>query len=143
MTRTFFADTSFLVAFYNVRDDNHKAARNFIADLIRKKETVRFIITDYIFDETLTTVLNRGGKQLAIEVARKIFSSPTISIATINPEIFSKAYELFIDYTDQEWSFTDCCSIAFLKEYLHSPAIHVAAFDNHFVTAGFQTVPKC
>jgi len=30
MTRTFFADTSFLVAFYNVRDDNHKTARNFI-----------------------------------------------------------------------------------------------------------------
>src|SRR3972149_4673998 len=108
MTRTFFADTSFIV------------------DLIRKKETVRFIITDYIFDETLTTILNRGGKQLAIEVATKIYTSPTISIATINREIFSKAYELFVGYADQEWSFTDCCSITFLKEYLHSPAIHVA-----------------
>ena len=141
MTRTFFADTSFLVAFYNVRDDNHKTARNFIAELIRKKETVRFLITDYIFDETLTTILNRGGKQLAIEAAGKMFHSPTISIATINPEIFSKAYKLFVGYADQEWSFTDCSSIAFLKEYFRGRVIHVAAFDNHFVTAGFRTVP--
>ncbi|MBI4389691.1 MAG: hypothetical protein HY580_05875 [Nitrospinae bacterium] len=54
MKQTFFADTSFLVAFYNSRDDHHRQARDFIADLSKRKANTGFIITDYIFDETLT-----------------------------------------------------------------------------------------
>jgi predicted nucleic acid-binding protein len=60
MTQTFFADTSFLIAFYNIRDDHHTVAKDFIAKLIERKENVLFHITDYIFDETLTTILNRA-----------------------------------------------------------------------------------
>lgn len=141
MRQTFFADTSFLVAFYNSRDDHHRQARDFIADLSKRKANTGFIITDYIFDETLTTILSRGGKRLAIEAAEKIFSSSSISIMTIDPEIFGQSYDLFIRYADQEWSFTDCSSIAFLKTHLAERPISVATFDKHFVTAGFQTVP--
>ncbi|MBI5427751.1 MAG: type II toxin-antitoxin system VapC family toxin [Nitrospinae bacterium] len=141
MTQTFFADTSFLVAFHNVRDDHHKQARGFIGKLSERKEAARFLITDYIFDETLTTILNRGGKRLAIEAAEKIFSSPAISIMTIDADIFSQAYNLFIHYADQEWSFIDCSSIAFPRAHFAARPISVATFDRHFVAAGFQTVP--
>lgn len=141
MTLTLFADTSFLVAFYNVHDDHHEQARGFIAGLMERRETSRFLITDYIFDETLTTILNRGGKRLAIEAAEKIFSSPSISIVTIDAEIFRKAYGLFTHYADQEWSFTDCSSIAFLRRHFQKRPIPVATFDHHFTAAGFQTVP--
>lgn len=141
MTQTFFADTSFLVAFYNSHDDHHQEARAFIAQLTERKVTVQFLITDYIFDETLTTILNRGGKRLAIEAARKIFSSPSISILTVDAEMFSKAYELFIGYADQDWSFTDCSSIAFLKEHFQNRPVPVATFDRHFAVAGLETVP--
>jgi predicted nucleic acid-binding protein len=141
MTRTFFADTSFLVAFYNAHDDHHREARAFIAGLIELEERAEFFITDYIFDETLTTILNRAGKLLAIGAAKKIYSSPSISIVTISPEVFSKAYELFIRYADQEWSFTDCTSISLLREHFPKRLIPVATFDQHFRAAGFQTVP--
>lgn len=142
MKQTFFADTSFLVAFYNKDDDRHKQVRIFMGELIADKTDANFIITDYIFDETLTTILCRGGKRLAIEAAEKIFSSSSISIMTIDPEIFGQAYDLFIDYADQEWSFTDCSSIAFLRTYFAEHPISVATFDKHFITAGFQTVPS-
>ena len=139
MTQTFFADTSFLVAFYNIRDRHHLPARAFIAKLSERKESVHFLITDYIFDETLTTILSRGGKQLAMDAGQRIFTSTIITIQTIDEKLFRQAYEIFIRYADQEWSFTDCSSIAFLKKHPHP--ISVAAFDRHFVTAGFQTFP--
>lgn len=141
MTRTFFADTSFLVAFYNTRDDHHHQARTFIDELIESEDPAEFLITDYIFDETLTTILNRSGKQLAIEAAKKIYASPNIPIMTISPEVFSKSYDLFIRYADQEWSFTDCTSIAILREHFQRRPIPVATFDQHFRAAGFRTVP--
>ncbi len=141
MTQTFFADTSFLVAFYNTRDDHHPQARTFIAGLSESEDPSEFLITDYIFDETLTTILNRSGKRLAIEAAKKIYSSPNIPIITISPEVFSAAYELFIRYADQEWSFTDCTSIALLREHFQKRPIPVATFDQHFRAAGFRTVP--
>jgi hypothetical protein len=141
MTDVIFADTSFLVAFYNRRDDYHQKARDFISELIDRGQNTQFLITDYIFDETLTTILNRSNKHLAIQAARKIFSSSFISIATVDPAIFSKSYELFIRYTDKEWSFTDCSSITFLREHFQNRSVQVATFDQHFAAAGFQTVP--
>ena len=141
MTQTFFTDTSFLVAFYNTRDDHHQQARTFIAGLIEFEESAEFLIIYYIFDETLTTILNRSGKRLAIDAAKKIYSSLNIPIITISPEVFSAAYELFIRYADQEWSFTDCTSIALLKEHFQKRPMQVATFDQHFRAAGFRTVP--
>jgi predicted nucleic acid-binding protein len=49
-----FADTSFLVAFYNKRDKNYQEARNFISE---SDKNIAFIISDYIFDEVLTVLL--------------------------------------------------------------------------------------
>jgi uncharacterized protein len=141
MTHTFFADTSFLIAFYNIRDDHHAAAKELIAKFIERKENVQFHITDYIFDETLTTILNRGGKHLALDAAKKILASPSISLHMINTEIFRNAYDIFVRYADQEWSFTDCSSIAYLKHRFKRSRIQVATFDHHFEAAGFQIVP--
>lgn len=51
--RKVFADTSFLVAYYNKSDENHHAARDFH----RNEDDILYVITDYIFDEFLTVLL--------------------------------------------------------------------------------------
>ena len=138
MQEIVFADTSFLVAYHNKKDDKHKKARDFIQNYIEQQIPVIFIITDYIFDETVTTLMKQGGKELAIDIAEKMIESPTIIILPINSEIFNLAYAMFIGYRDQLWSFTDCTSFCFLKNY---PAtIKTAAFDRHFIAAGFTIV---
>lgn len=138
MPEIIFADTSFLVAFYNKKDDKHKEARTFIQKHIDQRIPVAFVITDYIFDETVTTIMKQGGKSLAIDIAKKLYESPSIKILSINSEVFNKAYGMFIHYHDQLWSFTDCTSICFLKNLRAN--IRVAAFDSHFVAAGFDVV---
>lgn len=67
-----FADTSFLVAYYNKKDDKHALARTFAQDCMIRKVPIAFLITDYIFDETVTTIMKQGGKDLAIDIAKKI-----------------------------------------------------------------------
>jgi predicted nucleic acid-binding protein len=138
MPEIIFADTSFLVAFHNKRDDRHKEARAFINDYIINQTPVAFIITDYIFDETITTIMKQGGKSLAIDTAKKIYESPAIRIISITSEIFNKAYQTFIDYRDQLWSFTDCTSICLLSSLQIN--MKVAAYDSHFQTAGLEVV---
>ena len=50
MSEIIFADTSFLIAFYNKKDDKHPTARLLVQNLIHHRTSVAFIITDYIFD---------------------------------------------------------------------------------------------
>ncbi len=140
MSEIIFADTSFLIAFYNKKDDKHSSARLLIQKLIHRQTPVSFIITDDIFDETLTTVMRQGGKNLAVDIARKIYESPSIKIIPINSEIFSLSYEMFTNYRDQMWSFTDCTSFCFLRR--HTSILKVAAFDRHFLAAGFYVIPE-
>jgi len=138
MPEIIFADTSFLVAFHNKRDDRHKEARAFIQNYIVNRIPVAFTVTDYIFDETITTIMKQGGKALAIETAKKIYNSPSVKIFPVNSEIFNLAYKMFIDYHDQLWSFTDCASICFLRS--QKIKIKVAAYDSHFAAAGFNII---
>ncbi|OHC06253.1 MAG: hypothetical protein A2545_02430 [Planctomycetes bacterium RIFOXYD2_FULL_41_16] len=140
MSEIIFADTSFLIAFYNKKDDKHPTARLLVQNLIHQQTSVAFIITDYIFDETLTTVMRQGGKNLAVDIARKIYESPSIKIFPIDSEIFNLSYDMFINYRDQMWSFTDCTSFCFLRRY--KDALKVAAFDRHFIAAGFHVIPE-
>lgn len=78
MSEIIFADTSFLVAFYNKKDDKHSIARLLVQNFIHHQTSVAFLIIDYIFDETLTTVMRQGGKNLAVDIAQKIYESPSI-----------------------------------------------------------------
>ena len=51
-------DTSFIVAFYNIRDENHIRATNLMEGIVAGKYGKLFI-TDYIFDEGMTVVFIR------------------------------------------------------------------------------------
>jgi len=56
--RQIFADTSFLVSFYNQQDSNHKKATSIAKSL--EGQNILWIISDYIFDEFLTVLLVRN-----------------------------------------------------------------------------------
>lgn len=140
MSEIIFTDTPFLVAFYNKKDDKHSIARLLVQNFIHHQTSVAFLIIDYIFDETLTTIMRQGGKNLAVDIAQKIYESPSIKIFPIDSEIFNLSYDLFINYRDQRWSFTDCTSFCFLRRY--KDTLKVAAFDRHFIAAGFHVIPK-
>jgi hypothetical protein len=104
--RKVFADTSFLVAFYNKSDANHAEARK----LIQLYDKITLIISDYIFDEFLTVLLARENKLISIDAGEKILNDKKICLIKIDNEVFQKAWFIYHRFKDKNWSFTDCTS---------------------------------
>lgn len=133
-----FLDTSLLVAYYNADDTNHTKARELIRDIEGKR--VVFLISDYIFDEILTVLLVRAGKEMAIKVCNAILRDTelgNIRLIHINEEVFTKAAMIFVQFVDKKWSFTDCTSYVLMKS---KGITKCASFDEHFSQFGFDVL---
>jgi len=136
--RLFFVDTSFLVAFYNDRDGNHKAAKAVYDGLFETHPNSAFITTDYVFDEFVTLILRRGTHQLARRYGRAVLEDPTIKILYMTEALFNKTWDVFTGMTDKGWSFTDCFSYLVMRDY---PVDAGLSFDKHFRQFGFTCLP--
>ncbi len=118
-------DASFICAYANSRDVHHSAARNAMRDVASGKYG-RVIITDFIFDETVTVVKRKVGRDKAVETGIFLLSSQ-LQMALVNGHVFERAWELFRD--SDELSFTDCTSIAFMLAFGIG---RIATFDKAF-----------
>lgn len=133
MIRRVFADTSFLVSYYNEHDNNHNNARTITKSL--EGENILWVISDYIFDEFLTVLLVRRNKQFAIEIGQAILDDPNIGVIKIEKDIFNKAWKLFRRNKNQAWSFTDSTSYIIIKKLKITEAV---SFDKHFREFGVK-----
>jgi len=128
-----FADTSFFYALAYKKDPHHKEAAKLLSSL-----KVPLITSNYVFDELITILRYDFSHEVAVHYGQSIHSSKLCSITRISREDEENAWDIFLKYSDQKFSFTDCTSFAVMKR-LHLR--EVACFDVHFVTAGFIRVP--
>jgi len=135
-----FVDTSFLVARFNRRDRRHGAASRWLQEQREPGSTaLRLILSDYVFDETITTLRFLSRRHdVAATAGRAIMGSGTLRMARIEPSVFEAAWSLFVDRSDKEWSFTDCTSFALMEGLGIRKAL---SFDENFRQAGFATLP--
>lgn len=96
------------------------------------------MITDYIFDEFLTVLLARRGKKLSVEAGEKLSLDKNVRRLRIIDEVFEKAWEIYQNFTDKEWSFTDCTSYVLMKNLSIDAGL---SFDEHFRQFGFDVLP--
>jgi len=132
---TLFIDTGAWYALFNKRDTHHQRARSFFETL--KGQPIRLITGDYIFDEVLTLLRYHTTYQTARQFGEHFRKSSVICVP-ITPEIQENAWQMFLDYDDQEFSFTDCTSFALMRSRNIQDAF---AFDAHFQTMGFSIHP--
>lgn len=118
-------DTSFFIAYSNIRDKNYRRSREVARDIFSGKYG-QAIVTDYIFDETITTHLYRINRILEVEKLGDYILGSEIELFQINSELFKDAWFLFKKY---HYSFTDCVSATFTKKYNIK---YIATFDRHF-----------
>ena len=120
-------DTGFLVALRNENDlHNQKASK--IMEEILKGTYGNIIVSDYVFDESITLTMIRTNKQILVkDIHDYIFKSNKIKFMFIGEKIFHNAWELFIKYFDQKLSFTDCTILA-LQNNFDKPSF-VATFE--------------
>ena len=94
--------------------------------------------TDYVIDETLTTVRFRLGLNAAEAWWLQIDDSARLRIESIDEPRRERARALFFGYRDKEFSFTDCCSFALMRELRIRRAL---TLDHHFQQMGFEVIP--
>lgn len=128
-----FLDTSVLVSVIYEDDDMHERSK-VLFDYVRR-EGCRLVVSDYVFDESITSVLSRAGHQMAVLTGQLILDSNIIEIVWLDQEIKLRAWEYFKKHYDKGYSFTDCTSFVLMKEM---KLTHYLAFDKHFEQAGYR-----
>lgn len=134
--KTLFVDTSAWVAVVDRRDQYHAPAASFYRTAI--KEYQQLITTNLIAAETYILLRLDCGVDVALEWWEKITSSLKVRLVYADADITREAVELLRKFRDQTFSLTDAVSFAVMKQ----AGLKVAfAFDEHFSTAGFASLP--
>jgi len=125
-------DTSAWFAAVVPRDPNHERAAAF---LTLNHESL--ITTDYVVDETLTLLRVRGERERAMTLGGRFFNGGLAEVYYLNSEDVLRAWAVFRDYEDKDWSFTDCTSKIIMAKL---GIISAFAFDQHFRQFGTISV---
>lgn len=116
-------DTSFIVSYFNTRDQNHLKAVK-----LMKKIHESLCMTDYIFGEVVTVSLIRLK---SLDRASKIGNVLLKSLKIINVEkkSFDNAWDIFCRQKGTVLSFTDCTTMSVMLE---NDIEKIATFDGDF-----------
>jgi hypothetical protein len=137
MKKTVFVDTAAWLALVNKSDMIHQKARKVRDSLV--KQTFKFMVTDYVLVEIANAFSRPPYRSSAIKLITTIQASNDIQIIAINKEIYSKAWSLYSERPDKEWSFTDCTSFIVMKAFGIKEAFTT---DHHFEQSGFSILLK-
>ena len=130
-------DTSALYAVVDRRDPNYQIAAGFLRTFTRQGGI--FILSNHVFDETMTLIKVRLGMSVALQLGVRLRNSRYFEMIVFGQREEIAAWHLFSRYTDKDWSYTDCASLALARQLGIDSAF---AFDHHFRQMGLQVFPK-
>jgi predicted nucleic acid-binding protein len=127
-------DSSFLLAMVDRDDKHHPEA----IDFLRGLEEVTLLVTSHIFDEAMTLIKARLSSEVAIHTGRQLRLSTLFRLTHITEKDDEAAWEIFSQYTDKDWSYTDCSCLAVMRKLAIT---EVLSFDHHFDQMGMVRLP--
>lgn len=134
--RAWFVDTAGWMACADASDSAHDRA--VAARDAWLKGGGGLVTTDYVADETLTLLRIRLGLKAAESWWNQVESSSRLAWEFIDLTRADKARNLFFQYHDKDFSFTDCTSFVVMKELR---VREVLTTDHHFAQVGFNMRP--
>ena len=135
MSKKLFVDTSGWVALFGKNDKYHQDAARIYGDI--KKTGAVIYTSDYVLDETITTIRMNSNFHQSMVAMNAILESQMTTIIYINPDFFNKSTQLYQKYKDHPFSFTDITSFVICE---HLKLKDVLSFDEHFRIAGFNLI---
>lgn len=134
-----FVDSSAFVAHFHTRDRNHGDAAEFFAGVRDGDIRARPLLTsEYVVDETATTLLARGGHGVAATAVERLRDSSLLRVRHVDPSTYEAACDRFVAFDDQPLSFTD--HVIGLQARSEG-ADHVLTFDGGFEALGLSVLP--
>lgn len=119
-------DTSFIISYFNTRDQNHSLAAKIAKTITAQK--MELYVTDYVFGEIVTiSFLKLKNLKKALDIGKQILDS--CNIVNTNKDIFADAWEIFSEQKSR-LSFVDCTTIAAMSDLKIQK---IATFDHDFL----------
>lgn len=134
--RALFVDTAGWMACADASDPDHGRCCTARDGALESGQLL--VTTDFVADETLTLIRLRLGLPAARAWWLQVDRSSRLRWERVDSDRFEKARELFFQYTDKAFSFTDCTSFVVMREMRLT---HALTTDGHFRQAGWQTLP--
>lgn len=128
-----YADTSAWFAMFASDDQHHAEAIRW-----QKANRERLVTTDYVVDETLTLLRTRRQSPAALTFGTLAFGGRLAEVVYLSEADVLAAWEVFRNFDDKEWSFTDCTSKVVMERLGITTAF---AFDRHFAQFGVDVAP--
>jgi predicted nucleic acid-binding protein len=119
-----FVDTGAWFAYFVRRDPDHNLARKWVSN-----NDSQLITSDYILDELFTLLKLRESYAVAVAAGKILIEEKICQIIKITPDDFARAWNVFVQFSEKGWSFTDCTSKVIMERLNISTAF---SFDEHF-----------
>ncbi len=135
-----FVDTSAFIARYHSGDHHHDEAMDFTEKIGSGEARIRRLYTsDYVIDETITTILARTGSlTLTKKYGEAIISSEAIEKLWVDQEAFTESWNLFKKQGEAGLSFTDSTTLLLMEKH---EIFNIFTFDSHFKRLGLNVIP--
>ena len=130
-----FVDTSGWVALFVENDENHLKATIIFEKMKHLK--MHIYTSDYVIDETITTILSRGNHSMSIFAGEVLFTSSLINRVFVVPHYFQPTWEFYKKCKDKTFNFTDVSCFLIMKELNIQKAF---SFDREFTQAGIELI---
>jgi predicted nucleic acid-binding protein len=129
------ADTSALYALVDRTDPHHLQAANFLKS---RASHQALLMSNHVFDETMTVVKARLGMRVALQLGLRLRNSRFVEMVVFSPAEEQETWRVFSQYTDKDWSYTDCACLVLARGHELNQAF---TFDHHFAQMGLVMVP--
>ena len=132
-----FVDTSAIVALVDKSDRHHAAAKKALEQL--GEGHVPLVTSTDVVDEVITLTRRRLGHNIAVSTGEALLRSRWCRLLDVDSATREVAWSIFVRYSDQVLSFTDCTSFALMRTLGVSDAFTFDRTD--FSAAGFVVLP--
>ncbi len=140
MTQPLFVDTGGWVAYFDKSDNDHVIFKDCLSQVICGTDWLLHT-SDYVIDETVTFLryhISHATACTALDNFRDLEASGLLLCHSVDKDLRRRAEELFRQYQDQKFSFTDCTSFALCQA---QSIPHVVTVDSDFRIVGFLLAP--
>mgnify|MGYP001574466605 FL=1 len=122
-----FIDSSILISAEVETDQNHDNAKKIMEDIIDGKYGMP-VISDYVFDETVTVTFGRTGNLEKASLVGEKLKAAT-KLLKVGDTDFDESWEIFQAQKNTKFSFTDCTILSLMKS---NGVRNIATFDKDF-----------
>ena len=130
-------DTSAWLALADRKDQHHADAVELLERL--KTQQTLLVLSEWLLAETLTVIRSRVHHAAAVRFGRVVLESHVAELIGSSDALRERAWAIFQQYEDKDFSFVDCTSFAIMERSGLKTAF---AFDRHFEQYGFQLLSR-